>query len=261
MRRTSTLWCAFVALLAGAGCSQEELLQKIASEEDQKVARECIDTFRKGDLAEIEARLDPSLKGADTHAALAQMAAMLPPGKPDAVKLVGANLNTNNDTRSMNLTYQYTWGQQYFLINCGTRTQGEQRVIFGLNVNQLDGSVEQQGTFDLKGKSPFQYAVLLAGVVFLVLSLVALFRCIMEKDLRRKWLWIIFIQFGIGQLSVNWNSGAWEFSAVHFLLFSASAVSPGYGPWVVSVALPVGATWYLVRRFLNHRAAARSNGG
>jgi hypothetical protein len=53
---------------------------------------------------------------------------------------------------------------------------------------------------------------------------------------------------------MNWNSGAWEFSALHFLLFSASAVPPGYGPWV-------GAAWYLVRRFLNHRAAARSNGG
>jgi hypothetical protein len=248
-------------MLAGAGCSQEEMLRKIASDEDQKVARQCIDTFRNGNLAGIEARLDPSLKGADTHAALVQMAAMLPPGSPDAVKLVGANLDRRNDARSMNLTYQYAWGQQFFLINCATRTQGEERIIFGLNVQQLDGSVEQQGRFELKGKSPFQYTVLLAAVVFLVLSLVALFRCILEKDLRRKWLWIIFILFGIGQLSVNWNSGAWEFSALHFLLFSASAVSPGYGPWVVSVALPVGAAWYLVRRFLNHRAAARSNGG
>ncbi len=101
------------------------MLRKIASEEDQKVARQCIDTLRKGNVSEIEARLDPSLKGADTHAALAQMAAMLPPGNPDAVKLVGANLDKQNDTRSMNLTYQYTWGQQFFLINCATRTQGE----------------------------------------------------------------------------------------------------------------------------------------
>jgi hypothetical protein len=81
----------------------------------------------------------------------------------------------------------------------------------------------------------------------------------LRRGLRRKWLWFIFILFGIGQLSVDWNSGAWEFSPLHFLLFSASAVSPGYGPWVVSTALPLGAAWYLARRFLNHRAAERSN--
>jgi hypothetical protein len=83
----------------------------------------------------------------------------------------------------------------------------------------------------------------------------------LELRRRRKWLWIIFILFGIGQLSVDWNSGAWQFSPVHFLLFSASAVAPGYGSWVVSTAFPVGAAWYLIRRFLNHRAAGRSNGG
>src|SRR5688572_25972344 len=104
MRRTWKLWYILVAMLAGAGCSQEEMLRKIASDEDQKVARQCIDTFRNGKLAGIEARLDPSLKGADTHAALVQMAAMLPPGSPDAVKLVGANLDRRNDARSMNLT-------------------------------------------------------------------------------------------------------------------------------------------------------------
>lgn len=261
MSRARIVWCALAALTVIGGCNRDDMLKKFASDQDQKVARQCIDTLRHRNFAEIEARLDPSLRSPDTRALLEKAANLLPPREPDAVILVGAQLNTADGVRSSNLTYQFSYGEQHFMINCATRAEGKARIIFGLTVNVLEGSLEQQSRFDLKGKSGLQYSVLIAGIVFLVLSLVALIRCIMEKNLRRKWLWIICILFGIGQLSVNWNSGTWEFSPVHLLLFSASALSPGYGPWVVSVALPVGAAWYLIRRFLNHRAAARSNVG
>jgi hypothetical protein len=48
---------------------------------------------------------------------------------------------------------------------------------------------------------------------------------------------------------------------VSILPFSVSAVSRGYAGWVLSIALPVGAAVYLARRWLNHRAAARSKAG
>lgn len=260
MSRVRLVLSALVSVLLVAACNRDDMLRQFASDADEKVARECIDAVRHGKLDEIEARLQPSLKNDHTHAELLKMVAAVPAGEPDAVKLVGAQKYLNNGVHSTNLTYEYRYGTHYFMMNCATIADAPHTII-GLSVNPLKASLEESSAFDLKGKSAWQYTVLLAGIVFMVMTLVALIRCIMDKTLRRKWLWILFILIGIGELSINWTTGASEFHPLYFLLFSASAVSPGYGPWTVSVALPVGAAVYLVRRYLNHRSALRSNGG
>jgi hypothetical protein len=147
------------------------------------------------------------------------------------------------------------------MVNCATSTGVNDRHIVALNVQELEFPLEEQAGFSLEGKTPAEYALLLAAIVFAVLTLVALIVCVLEKGLQRKWLWIIFILVGFGQLSVYWNAGTWRFAAAHLTLFSAGAVSRGYGGWVISVGLPVGAAVYLARWFLNHRAAARSKVG
>jgi hypothetical protein len=250
---------AFCAVWLLGGCSQDAMLEKLASEEDRRLATECIDTLRQGRIGEIEARLDPSIRTPEVRATLAQMVELLPKGEPSAKKLVGVQLDTRGDVRDANLTYQYSYGERHFLINCALRTTGTDRVIFGLNVHSLDASIEQQQKFELAGKTPLHYLVLFAIVAAPVLSLVALIQCFKEKDLRRKWLWVLFILFGIGQFALDWNTGAWTFRPVHLQLFSAGTYSTGYGGWQLLVALPLGAIVYLVRRYRNHRAPARSN--
>jgi len=259
MRLPRTALFALAALSLLCGCSQEAMLEKFATEEDRKVATRCIDNLLRGNFEEIESRLDPGLRTGDTRAVFAHMVAMLPKEKPSAVKLVGAQRNVSAGVRESNLTYQYSYGQRHFLINCATRTTGQDQVIFGLNVNTLDASLEEKQRLELRDKTPLHYAVLAAVLVALLLTLSALIRCVIEKDLRRKWLWVLFIIVGIGQFELNWIDGTWTFSPVYFQLFSAGAVSSGYGGWELSVALPLGAIVYLVRRYRNHRAAARSN--
>jgi hypothetical protein len=250
---------ALTALPFLSACSQEAMLEKFASAEDRKVATQCIDNLLQGNFEEINAHLDPTLRTGDTQAAFDHMLAMLPKEKPSAVKLVGAQLNVSTEGRESNLTYQYSYGERHFLINCATRTRDSERIIFGLNVNTLESSLEERQRFDLAGKTPLHYAMLLGVIAALVLTLVALIRCVMEKDLRRKWVWVLCIIFGIGHLELNWVDGTWSFSPVYFQLFSAGALSTGYGGWVVSLSLPLGAILYLVRRYRNHRALARSN--
>lgn len=258
MPRTASYALAALSLLLGA-CSQEALLERFASEEERKVATRCINDLLRGNLEKIEARLDPSLRTGDTRAQLEQMLTMLPKEEPSAVKLVGAHRNLTTEFRESNLTYQYSYGERHFLINCATRTKGQEQLIFGLTVNTLDASLEERQRLELEGKTPLHYAVLLGVLAALLLTIVALVRCVIEKDLRRKWLWVLFIIFGIGQFQLNWVDGTWTFSPIHIQLFSAGAVSVGYGGWQLSLALPLGAIVYLVRRYRNHRAAARSN--
>lgn len=71
-----------------------------------------------------------------------------------------------------------------------------------------------------------------------------------RRPLRGKWLWVLFILAGVGRLMVNWTTGR---GAVHVLavqLFSASAASVSYGPWIVAVSVPLGAVGFLLRHRL-----------
>lgn len=252
--------CALAALLVAAGCSQEELLQKISTPEDRATAEECLERLRVGDIDTLENRMDPSLKTPDLRATLEKIATLLPGEKPQTAKLVGAQVNSSNEERTANLTYQYGYpGGRLLLVNCAMKHVGTTQTIIGISVNTLEKPLEQ-ARFSFEGKSAKHYAIVIAAILFVLATLVALVICVMERGLRRKWLWILFILFGFGDLTLNWETGEATFSTLSVLLFSAAVTAEMYGPWMVSVAVPIGAVWYLVRRFLrNHPPADGSN--
>ena len=65
---------------------------------------------------------------------------------------------------------------------------------------------------------------------------------------RRKWIWILFILFGIGQFAINWTTGQWSVKLLQLQLFGAGTFAPLFGPWTVFVSLPVGAIIFLLQR-------------
>jgi hypothetical protein len=65
---------------------------------------------------------------------------------------------------------------------------------------------------------------------------------------KRKWLWIIFILFGIGRITVNWTTNRWGFSPLSFLVFGSGAFAQPFGAWMISISFPLGAIVFLLRR-------------
>ena len=65
-----------------------------------------------------------------------------------------------------------------------------------------------------------------------------------------KWLWCLFIIVGVGKFSIDWVTGVWTFTPIYLLLFGAGAVRGlgGYGPWIISVAIPAGAIAFQIWR-------------
>ena len=250
--------CALL-LLAGTGCDQDAILDKFATQEDQARATKYLEMMRHHDFTEIESTMAPNLKSPDLHAKLVKMADLLPAAEPTSRKLVGAHLNFDSGERRSNLTYQYGFGDKWFLLNCSIQQSGGSFTIVGLTVQPIATSLDGASKFTLAGKSALQYMLVLAAVLFVLLSVTALIAAILDQGLKRKWLWILCICFGVMQLSMNWTTGQWEFRPLSFLLFSAGAFSGPYSPWVISVALPVGAIVYIFRRLMNHRQAPLSN--
>ena len=79
-------------------------------------------------------------------------------------------------------------------------------------------------------------------------SLYALVLCVRTRLRGKKWLWIVAILLGVGALSVNWTTGQWNFQPAYVQLLSASATASPYGPWVISVSVPLGAILFVLRR-------------
>jgi hypothetical protein len=250
--------CALAVLVLTA-CSQDELLDKMASDEDKKFATQCLGRLLDGDVASLETKIDPTLKAPNLHDVLVRMAEMLPDGKPDSVKLVGVHKNTVSGVRTANLTYQYGYGDQYFLVNCASQTKDDRVTIVGISATPLEKQLEDHSKFELEGKPAASYAILIAATLAPVISVIALILCILESGLRRKWAWVLFIIFGIGGITLNWSTSEITYSIAHLQLFSAGAAAAPYTPWMIVVALPVGAVVYMARRFLNHRPSDRSN--
>jgi hypothetical protein len=236
----------FVVLLAG--CSRESMMKAFASPEDEQQAKHYIGLLQAHKFDEIENDIDPAIKAKSTSLdqTLQTMAAEMPAGQPLSVKLVNASFLTSNTLHKSKLIYEYQYPDQRVLINVATQKKDGVTTIIAFNVKRL--SDRNGNSFSLSGKSPLQYAVLALAMVAAIFSLYALILCIRTKMRGKKWLWIIFILFGVGSLSVNWTTGEWNLQLVSIQLFSASAIAPLYGAWVISVSVPLGAILFVLRR-------------
>lgn len=249
MIRLTICWLLAVVL---SGCSQESLLQKFSSPEDQAVARRYIDLLRQKRFEEIEKAADPSIRGPSLQSTLSKMAALVPPGEPNSVKLVGAQKMSMNGVATVNTTFEYEIRRQWLLINVAVKKQDGAVTIVGFNVVPQHASLEEQNKFTLSGRSLGQYLLLAAIVVVPLLTLYALIACVKTKTRGRKWPWILFILLGVGKVAVNWSTGQWAFAALSVQLFGAAATAPLYGPWTLAASFPLGAIAFL---FLRSRLA------
>ena len=228
------------------GCSQEELLQRFSSPEDQATAKSYIDRLRTGDFDEIEKSLDPSIRTPNIRDTLVKMAGLIPNQEPTSVKLVGAQSSRMPDANTVNTTFEYNFGDKWLLANVAVRDRQGTKTIVGFNVNLMTQSLEAQNTFTLAGKSTTHYAVLVAAVAAALVTLYSLVVCARTKLPRRKWLWVLLILVGVGKVAVNWTTGEWGIAPLSVQLFSASAFAPIYGPWTIAVSLPLGAIVFLI---------------
>jgi hypothetical protein len=246
MNRFLTL--AFLGFLATA-CSQEDIMRKIAPPAQQEIARNYIEQLRNRDFYSIEKAADPSIAAEFGGGTLDKMADIIPKGAPTSVKLVGANqFSSEKVGTTVNLTYEFQFGDQFLLINVARKMKDGVETIIGFRVQPLRASLEAQNSFSLSNKTALQYGVLAAAIGAAMFTLVALIICIRTKIARRKWLWILFILFGFGKIMVNWSTGTWDFRIFNFQLFSAGADANFFGPWIITVALPIGAAVFLARR-------------
>jgi len=238
----------FLIVALAAGCNQSDMMKAMVSPADQQVATHYLDLLRQHRFDAIEQDIDPSIRPPDMHGVLVKMAAEMPPQVPVSVKVIGYNRSIVNGISSHNVTFEYQYPDRWLMANVAIKQANGVSTIIGLNVKPLPQSLEASNSFRLSGKAAVYYGVLALAALAVIVTFFALVLCVRTRIAKRKWLWIIFILVGFGKFSINWATGQWGFMLLSIQLFSASAFSQLYGPWVVSVSFPLGAVYFLVHR-------------
>jgi hypothetical protein len=230
-------------------------MKKVVPPADEAFARERTDLLRQKRFEQIQRELDPSISDANTEETLKTMAEMFPSEEPKSVKVVDIKFLRHEESRTHSLTLEYEFSDTWLLVNIAIKRLNGASTIAAFNVTPIPDSLENVNRFSLAGKNGPQYLVLILALAAPIFSLYVLVVCLRTKNQRFKWLWAIFILFGVGALSINWTTGELGFTplAVRIPCASITAV-PAYGPWAIIVSLPLGAFLFMARRSANAMA-------
>ena len=245
--RLRLLLLSLLALVAG--CHQQGSGLAAVPAADEALAVTFVDLLRARKFDDIDRAAIPSAKGPRLYAALLKMADTLPEKEtPTSRKLVGAQVNTDQEGTTTNVVLEYDFSGKWVLANVVLVRKPGSVSLAGLSVRAIPESLEEHHRFRLTGKSAVHYVVLALAIVFPLLTLYALVACLRTRMSWRRWAWMLFIVFSFGSFTLNWTTGETQLSALAIGLFGASATGALYGPWMLSVSFPLGALAFLLRR-------------
>lgn len=231
-------------------------MKKMVPPADEAFARESTDLLRQKRFEQVQRELDPSIADANAEETLKTMAAMFPAEEPKSVKVVDIKFLRHQGVSTHSLTLEYEFADTWLLVNIGIKRLNGASTIAAFNVTPIADSLESVNRFSLEGKGSVQYLMLVLALAAPIFSFYVLVVCLRTKGQPFKWLWAIFILFGVGRLAVNWTTGELGFTplALHVPCASMTAV-PAYGPWVIAVSFPLGALLFLALRNTNAMAS------
>lgn len=215
---------------------------------------------RDGDIEALARQSTPSLRGQLTPESMAEVRRYASPGEPERSKVLSWRSNTVvGGSAQYEVVQQHDYPETIVIARVlMVREDGGPWMIDGFHLNPVSpAQAKAAGGFSLEGKSPLHYAMLI-GVVMAPLA------CLAAAGVaawRRRWGWMIFSLFGVGQLALNWSTGEWQFQALHFAVLSAGFFKgpAPFDPWVLMLSLPVPAILFWgLRRYRPKIKAAKT---
>jgi glycosyltransferase involved in cell wall biosynthesis len=251
MNKLTFLSFALLFFLSGCGLSPT-MVEDFADDSKEEIATTYIQQIIDGDFEKILDSIEPKLRPKIDEDILEQMRSLLGSDEVKEVNLVGYNAHTfNQQPTRYNLSYQYGYGNKWILVNVAFRSIASgKNEILGLNIyNPMSKPLQEINRFRFEGKSIIHYIFLGLCISIPLFSLFTLVACIRTKIKKKKWLWIVFILFGIGQFSINWTTGQFGFKPISIQLFGFGAVAVSiYAPWILLFSIPIGAILFWIRR-------------
>ena len=242
------LFTSFLSLTL-VSCSHENASKWLIPEAESEFAKDYISKLKNRDFEYVVSKFSPELLPQVTDELLEGMANRFRPGDPVSVQIIGSEVVESNAEWTGNFTIEYGYESGWNVASVALRRADDGYEVFGVYVYRTEQSQSEINAFGLSAKTPLQYFVLLLAVTTAAFIIFTLVTCIRTPIPGRKWLWVIFIVFGVGMIQVNWTTGDPSFQILTIKLFGASAVKAGpAAPWTVSASIPLGAIMFWFRR-------------
>ena len=238
-------WIAAVTLALLSSCNP---VTRDASAD--QAAQSFFDQVRQHQTEAFTSRFDPALQNPKTKSSIEQVERLIPPGVPRQRLAVGTNTFMSPSGTTVLATDEYDYEDRKALVQ--TRlyraSDTQEWAVQGFNVRIATLSQLKANDFGLTGKSAAQYAFLAFLVASPLLIILALVKVLRTAGLRRKWLWCAASVLGIGQVQMNWATGAVSFNPLSLHLFGVGfwRASSSFAPWILTAALPIGAVLILI---------------
>ena len=206
-----------------------------------KLSHEIRWTLLRSDrFDDVEARLDPSIRGADIRHKLAEMSSFFP-SRPISVKTVEAGVVHNRDSSTTNIMLEYQFERSWLIAHVVIRTKAGVKTISAFSVTPTNEPIEVMNEFSFADKGFPQYAGLLLALFVAALTLYAFVLCARMKIGTKKWAWLLAILVGVCRITVNWTTGQWFFTPLALKIPPVTVACTAYGPWMLEILSPLGA--------------------
>lgn len=241
-----------LSCLLSSGCNSNDFLRnslnKMAPDDDEAFAKECLTALRNGDFQTVIKHSDPQIVKPGIEYDLTRISNLLAHGDPLALELVGCNVFSTSEKRRTNLTYQYQFADAWVLAAVTIDSIGDSKKVIGVNVNPIPRSLGDLNAFTLSGKSIKHYMLMTIAVIVPIFIIFTIVVCVRTK-MRKKWLWVLFILIGVAGLKLNWTTGQIGLQPISFHLLGSGISKMGlYAPWILTISFPLGAVMFLIKR-------------
>ena len=233
--------------------------ERFIPKEESEFAKDFLSKLKNQDIEYAKSKIDSDLLSQVTDEQLMSIASRFRSGDLISVKIIGSEVSTSNGIWIGNFTFEYEFSDGWNIAYAALQRVDVGYEVVGLNVHTTDQSLREVNAFNLSSKSFLQYTVLFMAVTFTVFIIITLIVCIKTPIPKRKWLWVIFILFGVGSIQIDWTTGLYAFQIFNFNFLGASAVKAGpAAPWVISASLPLGAIifWFKHRDLISQSSLA-----
>lgn len=261
MHRALTTLSLLVLTLLLAACDQQALIDRIVPKAEVEVAQKFVAQVAAREFDPVIAALAPQYKTPAVTDSLKQMADLWPAGAPVKVTTVGSQTVTSGDQTRYNFTFEYQFASSWVLVTTELQRQGDVLSLNGIHFTPRTQSMAAESAFSFAGKGPLHYVFLVLAAAIPLFVLYVFVLCIRTRGITRKWLWLLFIAMGLVQFQFNWATGLVSVKLLSFLLLGAGFMKPLYGPLVLTIAVPVGAIVFLLRRHTLQRVERQAAAG
>jgi len=213
-----------------------------------------LSAIQRGDLAELSKYYSRNFNNKEANDLVSSAIRFHQPTQsPDSIQLIRLNIssiqdNDSKETIIKEATIQYQFKSNWYLENLAYAQRGNAMQLLNYSFNKLPNSLQKINEVVLSETSVLQYFALATTIMIFMIIIFALFKCIIATNLKRKWLWIIFILVGFFQFNFNWTTQAFTINPLFFQVLGAGFYRASrYTPLMLSFSIPLGAIMFLIK--------------